>query len=121
MIKFGLAAAVTQGPLSRPYAVPLPWVALEPSNKGYLWAGRAWASPAPQALTFIDRAGASPAPSPSLLSTGQGPPNPSLLSTGTGQPGPQPLTSIGQTPHFYQPGSAAAWPQTRPFPWTDAP
>ena len=74
-------------------------------------------------------------PKPSLLSTGlgrPGPPNPSLLSTGPGpqiphfyrralgQPGPaksltfidrarppKPLTSIGQTPHFYQPGQAA--------------
>ena len=43
-----------------------------------------WASPArpPKALTFINR-------------------NLSLLSPGPGQPGLQPLTSIGQTPHFY--------------------
>ena len=68
--------------------------------------GWPWASPAPQALTFIDRAWASLAPQ-SLTFIDR---NPSLLSTGPGQPGPQPLTSIGQpltsigqTPHFYWP------------------
>ena len=61
------------------------------------------------------RQGPGPArpPKPSLLSTRPGParhPNPSLLSTGIphfyrqglDSPAPQPLTSIGQTPHFYQ-------------------
>ena len=76
-------------------------------------------------------------PNPSLLSTGPGParpPNPSLLSTALGPPGPpksltfidgagpaQPLTSIGQTPHFYQPVLAVSWLQTQMFPWTAAP
>ena len=70
-------------------------MALESGNKGYLWAGPAGAGPAPQALTFIDRARASPAPS-----------IPHFYRQALGQPGPQPLTSIGQTPHFYLPGQA---------------
>ena len=53
---------------------------------------RAWASLAPQPLTFIDR-------------------NLSPFSTGPGQPGHQPLTSIGQTPHFYQPSQPAPIPK----------
>ena len=62
-------------------------------------------------LTFIDRALASPAPKPSLLSTGtphfyrRGPaspaPNPSLLLANPSLLLARPLTSIGQTPHFY--------------------
>ena len=81
-------------------------------------AGPCRAGPAPRPLTsvslalpahpliFIDRAWASPAPNPSLLSTGPGParpltphfywPDPSLLLV-------RPRTSIGQTPHFYWP------------------
>ena len=27
--------------------------------------------------------------------------------------------TLGQTPHFYQPGLAPSWPQTKTFPWTD--
>ena len=29
--------------------------------------------------------------------------------------------TLGQTPHFYQPGLAANWLQTQTFPWTAAP
>ena len=93
----------------------------------------AWAGPASQSLTFIDRALGRPGPpKPSLLSTGPGParppiphfyreesltfidrarparpPNPSLLLA-------KPLTSIGQTPHFYQPRVAQihGWPKS---------
>ena len=53
-------------------------------------------------LTFIDGPWASPAPNPSRLLA-------------------RPLTSISQSPHFYQPGLAADWPQTQTFPWTAAP
>ena len=43
------------------------------------------------------------------------PPIPHFYRQGPGQPGPQPLTSIGQTPHFYHPNvdqkSAQSWPK----------
>ena len=52
----------------------------------------AWASPASQSLTFIDKAWAGPA-FQSLTFIDR---NPSLLSTGPGQPG-------HPTPHFYWP------------------
>ena len=71
------------------------------------------AGPDPQALTFIDRAWASPAPNPSLFSAGprlaRPPtphfywPDPSLLLARPLTSIGQPLTSIGQTPHFYWP------------------
>ena len=59
--------------------------------------GRPLASPAPQSLTFIDRAWASPAPKPlTFIDKAQSGRalNPSLLLA-------RPLTSISQTPHFY--------------------
>ena len=79
----------------------------------------AWAGPASQSLTFIDRAlGRSGSPSPHFYRHGlgqRGAHNPWLLSTGIphfyrqgpASPAPQPLTSIGQTPHFYQPSQPA--------------
>ena len=79
------------------------WARAVPASHSLTFIDRAWAGPAPQALTFIDRAWASPAPQ-SLTFIDR---NPSLLSTGPGQPGPQPLTSIGQTPHFYWPSQPA--------------
>jgi hypothetical protein len=76
-----------------------------PGPQPLTFIDRAWLGPAqPQALTFIDRAWASPAPKPPLLSTGpwaSRPPSPHFHRQGPGQPGPQPLTSIGQPPHFY--------------------
>ena len=77
---------------------------------------RALRRPNPQLFTFIDRAWAGLAPKPSLLSTGPRlarPPSPHFYRQGPGQPGlptphfywrgqpAQPLTSIGQTLHFY--------------------
>ena len=56
----------------------------------------AWAGPAPQALTFIDRALGRP-----------GLPSPLFYRQGLSQPGHQSLTSIRQTPRSYQPGLAA--------------
>ena len=53
-------------------------------------------------FSFIDRAQASPAPNPSLLLA-----NPSLLLANPSLLLARPLTSIGQTPHFYQPSQAA--------------
>ena len=75
------------------------WAGAGPASQSLTFIDRALGGPAPQALTFIDRAWASPAPQ-SLTFIDR---KPSLLSTGPGQPGPQPLTSIGQTPHFYWP------------------
>ena len=70
---------------------------------GKVWA---WAGPAPQPLTFIDRAQSQPLTSigQPLISISQTPhfyqPEPSLLLA-------RPLTSICQTPHFYWPSQAA--------------
>ena len=85
------------------------------SMPGMFRARPRWAVSA-SGLAVLDRAGpaqppdpslllARPGqPNPSLLSTGpwaSAAPNPSLLSTGPRPAWPQPLTSIGQTPHFY--------------------
>ena len=84
-----------------------PW-ARNPKTPHFYWLGLGRPGP-PQSLTFID--GPGPARPPKALTFIDGPwarpahPNPSLLSTGPGRP--KPLTSIGQTPHFYQPGQAA--------------
>ena len=72
----------------------------------------AWAGPASQSLTFIDRALDRPGPpSPHFYRQRLGQPGPPIphfyrqesltFIDKAGQPGSQPLTSIGQTPHFY--------------------
>ena len=61
----------------------------------------------PQALTFIDRASAGPAPQfPHFYQWALGRPGPpkSLTFIDGARP-PKPLTSIDQTPHFYQTAS----------------
>ena len=82
------------------------WAWAVPASQSLTFIDRTLGQPGPQALTFIDRALGQPGPQPLTFIDR----NPSLLSTGPGQPGPQPLTSIGQpltsigqTPHFYWP------------------
>ena len=74
-----------------------PWAG--PAPQPLTFINRAWASLAPEALTFINRAWASPGPPTSFFYWR----TPHFYRQALAQPGPQPLTSIGQTPHFYQP------------------